>query len=160
MASMEDEFEAYLSRLFEAATELYDVMIAGYVAEQASEALGEGGALYVELQAAAVAGAMAWYGMYEPEVYQRGYTMADPGNIVVESSISVSGTTVTGSYTVINKSPHVGYSEGFYCYKRGQLFWRPGGDIMQAVPSTLSYHIDIPQDVADNYFANALSAVM
>lgn len=155
-----EDFEAYITELFDAAKELYKVMIAQYVAEQLDIALSPGGDLYEQLMIGAVSGAAAWYGMYSPEVYQRAYSMTNPANIKIDHSITVNGASVTGQYSVSNQSPKAGYAEGFWFYKRGKRFWRPGGDLMQDVPDTLDYTVTIPQDIADSYFGSALAAVM
>ena len=157
---MDEEMLAFFQRALEAADEVYMEMIAKYAAEELQDALAAGGELYEQIMAGAIAGAEAWYAMYSPTVYQRGYTMSNPGNIQISSSISVSGTSLSASCTTTNISPHANYAEGFWMYKRGKPFWRPGGDLMQSVPSSLSFTVDVPQDVADSCFDQALQSVL
>lgn len=160
MAGMEDDFREYMEAVFAAASDMYQTLIAQYIADQLDEALSSGGSLYEVIMAGAIAGAMAWYGMYSPEVYQREYSMASESNIQISHSVQVSGPSVTGSYSVQNTSPHAGYSEGFWFYKRGRPFFRPGGDLMANVPTQLTFAVDVPQNIADSCFEQALSAVM
>ena len=160
MASLENELQEFMDQVFEAASEIYNAMILRYVVSEADQALSPGGELYETLLAGAIAGAAEWYGMYSPEVYQREYSMTAPNNIVISHSISVNGAQVTGTFSVANISPHAGFAEGFWFYKRGKPFYRPGGDLMADVPSSLSYTVNIPQEIADAYFEQALRAVL
>ena len=83
MAGMEDDFREYMEAVFAAASDMYQTLIAQYIADQLDEALSSGGSLYEVIMAGAIAGAMAWYGMYSPEVYQREYSMASESNIQI-----------------------------------------------------------------------------
>ena len=57
-------------------------------------------------------------------------------------------------------SPNAKYAEGFWFYKRGQLYYRPGADLMQYIPENLDYDVAITQDVADDLVGAALAAVL
>lgn len=149
-----------VERIMSAAGAVYNQMLAAYAAEQVSAALQPGGAIYEKLMSGAIAGALAWYGMYTPLVYQRGMTMSDPGNIVISGNAKATGSVISGTAHVANVSPHAGFSYGFDFYRRGELFHRPGGDLMQSVPKSVQFDVDVPQDVANTMFLSALKAVL
>ena len=151
---------AAVQQILDAASAVYDQMLSAYAADYLAAALQPGGEIYEQLMSGAIAGALAWYGMYTPLVYQRGMTMSDPGNISISGSVQASGSSISGSAHVANMSPHAGYSYGFWMYRRGKPFFRPGGDLMQAVPSSVSINISIPQSVANTMFASAVKAVL
>ena len=157
---MDEGFFDFVSQVFAAAVNIYNELIAQVVADQLLVALGEGGDIYEQLMSAAIASAEIWYGMYSPTVYKRGYTMSQRGNISISADISVSGTGVSVRCTTANVSPHAGFSFGFWMYKRGKAFWRPGGDLMALVPSSVNYSVNISQAEADQCFAAALGAVI
>lgn len=157
---MDADSREILYQLVETVLQNYDILVAQYVAEKLAKALMNGGELYERIMAGAIAGAQDWYDMYSPEVYKRGYTMTKRANINISANISVSGTDISASGSVTNTSPHAVYAEGFWFYKRGKRYWRPGGDLMASVPKDLDFEVEIPSDVADELFDKALSAAL
>lgn len=153
----EEELEKYMAEIFEAARAVYMEMVEQYLQQTTVESLSKGGDLYMELQGLAIAGAAAWYGMYSPEVYQRSYSMTDPANILIESYVGADGSI---GYSVTNVSPNAKYAEGFWFYKRGQPFFRPGGDLMKFIPEELEHEVVLTQEVANDLFGAALAAVL
>ncbi len=137
---------------------IFNQMVMQWASAKFAEMLAPGGEVYMAIQGAAIAGAEAWYGMYSPKKYVRGMTLSMASNNPVSSGdVSASGGTLHATCHVQNTSPHAGYSYGFRM--RGGAF-RPGGDLMAMVPSTMSVTIDVPDSVVQDFAARAIQAVL
>ena len=156
----DSEVTAAVQKILDAAYAVYSQMADSYAADAVAKALAPGGEIYEQLLGGAISGAMTWYGMYNPVMYQRGMTMTNPANIAISGSAQASGGTITGTFSVANVSPHAGYSEGFWMIRRGRPFFRPAGDLMQDVPGSVNINVEIPQADVDTMFAQALKAVL
>ena len=159
MAEDERElFRAYITKVVEAAREVFLDFIAEYAKRVIDEALSPGGAQYEQIMAGAIASAMQWYGLYSPKVYHRHWTLSQRSNIMIShSEIQVSGTDLHTSVSVVNVAPHAVYEKGFVM-PNGKV--RPGGDLSALIPNSISIDIVIPPDVARVAYTEALAAVM
>lgn len=154
------QLEAILVQIFEAANVVYEQMVGEYVAAQIEKEMSPGGEAYERIMNGAISGAIAWYGMYSPRVYQREYSMSSRGNIKIQCNVSANDGKVQGTFSVENVSPHAVYSYGFYFHSSEGLQYRPGGDLMANVPSEVTISVVIPQDVVDSMYRQAMSIVM
>lgn len=146
-----------LKALWLAAEPVFLEMIGPIAAELFARELEPGGQAYEQVMQGAIAGAKMWYGMYRPVKYQRGYTLSDRGNIAItHSDVTVAGTSLSATMDVENNSPHIGYTAGFEM-RNGKF--RPGGDVLSMVPSSVKVKIDVPAGVVTQCAIQAMQAV-
>lgn len=145
---------AYLERVFANAEVIMRQLAIPYIIAEVQKLFMKGGEIYQQILGDSLAQAGAWYGMYTPVVYRRGYTFLDEGNIAISAGdISSDGDTWSAAWHVSNQSPHAGFSEGFIMPNRQ---WRPGGFIV----STKGYYeatVEAPPDIVASLWGTAVS---
>lgn len=123
------DIEAAANRIFEMAESIYRELKIPVIEREVNAICAPGGKLYSRIVNASVGVAMAWYGMYKPKVYERGWTLTDPANhvVTIKDVKSDGGTSWSASGNVANTSPHAGFADGFLMPNRE---FRPGGPVV------------------------------
>lgn len=163
MDANREAFLAFATSVLSTARQLFLQAIQEYLTQWLDEAFAPGGKFYERVMAGAIASAVAWYGLFTPLKYQRGYTLSARGNILINYSSAAAGEggyEALATWSVQNISPHAQFSGGWDFMRGGKLVHRPGGDLMASVPDDLTENVEIPTDLASELFDSALSAAL
>ena len=145
---------AYLDRVFVNAEAIMKQLAIPYIISEAQKLFTKGGEIYQQILGDSLAQAGAWYGMYRPVVYQRGYTFLEEGNIAISAGdITSDGETWSAAWHVSNQSPHAGFSEGFIMPNRQ---WRPGGFIV-STRGSYEATVEVPPDIVASLWKTAVA---